>query len=250
MDNIHNDGNTVLMSCVDKFLQLLRCSKTRTWCKERTDMITERAIIRMFLDSHDLDTVVSILNNARQHIVLEFGIGAHLFGILSHSYMALINEQRILLRLEVLLLELIFLFWIPHLGREYLRIVVLNYTTAPSWNTFSLTTVPVDLHLIELTVLQGFLGKFQFPVVRTSYTFTAVFLILLPIVKIANQIDVGRIRCPLTEHPSLCQFVESEIKMTRCEIRQFLLAIVGQLIQLPQGMIVTSANGVLKGFQP
>ena len=46
----------------------------------------------MLLDGHHLNAIIAVLNHTRQHIVLEFGVGAHLFGILTHTHMAFIDQ--------------------------------------------------------------------------------------------------------------------------------------------------------------
>ena len=80
----------------------------------------------MLLNGHHLDTIVTVLDDAWQHIVLELSICANLLGILSHTHMTLIDEQRVLLGFEVLLLELVWFLRIPYLGGEYLCTFVLE----------------------------------------------------------------------------------------------------------------------------
>ena len=155
--NIHNHSYTMLVSRVNQFLQFLWRTETRARSKEARHVIAERTVVRMLLDSHHLDTVVAVLNDTRQHIVLELGIGAHLLGILSHTHMALVDQQWILLRLKGLLREHIGLLGIPYLSREYLGIVILHHPTTPGRDTFTFTTIPLYLHLVKVTVLQGFL---------------------------------------------------------------------------------------------
>ena len=70
----------------------------------------------MLLNGHHLNAVITILNNAWQHIILKLLIGTNLLGILSHTYMALVNEQGVLLGFKVLFLELVFLLRIPNLS--------------------------------------------------------------------------------------------------------------------------------------
>ena len=157
----------------------------------------------MLLNGHHLNAVITILDNAWQHIILKLLIGTNLLCILSHTYMALVNEQGILLGFEVLFLELVFLLRIPNLSRENLCILVLNHTTAPSGNTLAFSPIPLYLHLVKLTVFQGLFAEFQLPVARTLDTLATVLLVLLPVIKVANQIDIGSVRSPLTEHPTL-----------------------------------------------
>ena len=142
------------MSLINELLQFLRRTEAATGSKERRYMIAKRTIVGVLLNSHHLNTVIAILNDTRQDILAELVIRTHLLSVLSHAYMALIDKQRTLLGLEVFLLEIIFFCRIPHLSREYLRILVLYHTTAPCRNTFTFATVPLHFHLVKLTMLQ------------------------------------------------------------------------------------------------
>ena len=117
----------------------------------------------MFLDSHDLDAVVTVLDDARQYILLELSIGSNLLCILAHTDMALINQERSGLCLESLLLPLVRL-WIPNLRRENLGLLILYYALSPCRDSLAFATFPVHLHLVEVTVLQCLLRKLQLPV--------------------------------------------------------------------------------------
>ena len=107
MNDIHDNSNTILMSRINKILQLFRSTETAAGCKEAAHMITEGTIIWMLLDSHDLDAVVTVLDDARQYILLELSIGTYLLGILTHTDMALIDQKRSSLCLESLLLPFV-----------------------------------------------------------------------------------------------------------------------------------------------
>ena len=170
-------------------------------------MITERTIVRMLLNSHHLNAIITILDDTRQHILTELIVCAHLLRILSHAYMALVDKQRTFLWFEVLLFEIIFLSGVPYLSRKDVRLFVLHNATTPSRNTLTLATVPLYLHLVKLTMLQVAFAQLQFPVTSTLNTLTFKLLILLPIIKITNQINLRSIRGPLTEHPSTQQFM-------------------------------------------
>jgi ABC-type dipeptide/oligopeptide/nickel transport system ATPase component len=93
-----------------------------------TDMIetAKGAIIRMLLDSHNLNAVVTILDDTWQHILLKFCISANLLSILCHTDMTFIDEQRCHIWSEGFLLPFIW-FRIPNLSRENLGLVVLYY---------------------------------------------------------------------------------------------------------------------------
>ena len=111
----------------------------------------------MLLNGHHLNGIITILGHARQDILLELRIGAYLLCILRHTYMAFVDQQRTLLRLEVLFLKFVFLLRIPDLCREDFGVVILYHTTTPGRDTLAFATVPLHLHLVKLSVLQGFL---------------------------------------------------------------------------------------------
>ena len=248
--NIHDDGNTVLVGGIDEFLQLVGSAETAGGSKERAHMIAERAIVRMLLDSHHLNTVIAILDDTWEHVVLELRIGAYLLGILAHSDVALVDEQRRLVGLELLLTESVGFLRIPYLCGENLCIVVLNHTTAPGRNTLAFATIPLHLHLIQVAMLDSLLAELQLPVACSGDTLALVFVVFLPVVEITNKIDFRRIGSPLAEHPSLRQFVESEIEMSCRKLREGLLTFPRQLADFPERMIMTSLNGSFIRLKP
>ena len=167
----------------------------------------------MLLNSHHLNAVIAIFLHTRQDIFRELLVGPNFLGILTHTHMALINQQRSLVGLERFLFPLVLLLRVPHLSGEYLRVVVLYHTTAPGRNTLSFSPIPLHLHLVELSMLQCLFAEFQLPVASACNTLATIFLRLLPVVEVTNQIDVRRIGSPLTEHPALGKFMQTEIQM-------------------------------------
>ena len=126
-------------------------------------MIAKGTIVWVFLNSHNLYAVVTVLNDTRQYIILEFAICTHLLSILCHTDMALVDEQRICVGLELLYFPLV-RFRSPHLCAENLRGIVLNDALCPSGNAFSLTTVPMYAEFIKVAMLESILWKNNFPV--------------------------------------------------------------------------------------
>ena len=145
------------MGGVNHLFQVLRRTETTAGCEERRHVITERTIIWMLLNRHHLNGIIAVFLNAGQHILREFLVSSNLFGILSHSYMALINQQRSLVGLEGLLLEFVFLLRIPYLCRENLGLIILYNTTTPGRNTLTFSPIPLHLHFVKVAVFNGFL---------------------------------------------------------------------------------------------
>ena len=96
VDDIHNDGNALLMRGIDEGFQFLRSAKPARRSKERTHVIAKTTIVRMLLDGHDLHAVVAVFHDSRQYVVFKLCIGANFLGILSHTYMTFVDQQRIL----------------------------------------------------------------------------------------------------------------------------------------------------------
>ncbi len=238
------------MCCVDKFLQFLGCSEAARRCEERTHVIAERAIIRVFLNGHYLNAVVAIFDYARQNVLAELVVCAHFLGVFAHSDVALVYEQRVLVWLERLLLPLILLLRSPHLSRENLGLFVLHHSVGPCGDALALAAVPFHMHLEQVSVLHCFLREFQFPVACSLDALCLVFLVFLPVVEIANKINLRGIRRPLAEHPSASRrAMESIVNMTVSEVAQRLLAVLCQLVNLPCCMVMASTDSILERLQ-
>jgi hypothetical protein len=71
--------------------------------------------------------------------------------------MALVNQQRRLIGLEGLFLPNVWFLRIPYLSREYLGLIVLNDTLAPSRDTLAFSPIPLHLHFVKVSVLDSLL---------------------------------------------------------------------------------------------
>ena len=206
-------------------------------------MVSERTVIRMLLNCHNLNTIVSVFLDSWQYILTELIVCAHLFGILSHSDMALVYKQRRLVGLELCLLPFI-RFGIPNLCREYLCLLILNHTSSPSRDTFTHSTVPIYMHLEQIAMLDSFLREFQLPIASLVNTLSAITLALGPAIEVAYQINCSSVRSPFTEHPSTLCLVQAIVFMSVSKIRKFCLSIISQRVEFPQSMVVTSLDSL------
>ena len=118
----------------------------------------------MLLDSHHLYAVISCSLYAREYIILELNVCTHTLALLSHAHMTLIDKQRILFGLEILMFEMIFFLWIPYLCGEYLGLIVLHHPTTPCRNTVTLTTIPLYTHLVVLPMTYHAMRNMEFPI--------------------------------------------------------------------------------------
>ena len=106
-------------------------------------MIAERAIIGMLLNGHNLYAVVAVVDDARQNVLLELGVGAHLLGILSHANVALVDEEWVGLGFESLLFPLIGCSGFHTCAENILVWSSCTTRLRPCRNTLAFATIPV-----------------------------------------------------------------------------------------------------------
>ena len=200
--DVHNHRNAARVGIVDEVLELLGGAKAARGGIEARHMIAKGAIIRVLLNCHDLDSVIPVGLDARQDIGAELLVGAHRLLVLSHANVALVDEQRLHIGLELRYLELIFLAGVPHLSREYLGNIVLNHSGGIGGNALALTALPVDRELEQVAMLHAALRQRDFPVAALERAHL-VGCALGPVVEVANHENLGGIRSPLAQHPSL-----------------------------------------------
>ena len=219
--DVHDDGDAHLMCGVDELLQFLGCSETAAGSEETADMVSEAAVVWMLLDGHDLDAVVTIFVYAGQDVLTELVVRSHAFLVLCHTDMAFVDEQRRGIRAEFLHLPLVgFLTGHPHLCREYLRIGILHHTGSPCGYAFALSPFPTDEEFVQLSVLQALGRQFDFPgTVALGDAFHRITRFGFPVVEFADDINLGGVGSPLTQEPFLVLKMQSEVQVTRSEIR-------------------------------
>ena len=212
-------------------------------------MVTETAVVRMFLNRHDLDAVVSCFDDAGQDVILEFGVSADFFGVLRHTDMTFINEQRACVDFETVVVPNVRMFGCPDLRRKNFCLVVLNDTLRPSGDAFAFAVIPAHIHFVKVAVFELVGGQFKFPV--TVFEFLAtISLVFLPTVEVADQINIGSVRSPFAENPTVGCFMKPEVEVTVGEIGQSLFAVLSELSNFPERVVVTAANSLLVRFEP
>ena len=156
--DVHDDSDACGVGGVDEFLQLLGGTETRAGSEETADVVSEAAVVGVLLDGHDLDAVVAILDDSRQHLFTELGISSYAFFVLRHTNMALVNKERRRVRFELCGLPLIGLLRSPCLRSEEFRLIILHDARSPCGDAFALTAFPMNGELEELAVLNGLGG--------------------------------------------------------------------------------------------
>ena len=202
----------------------------------------------MLLDGHNLDGVIAVGDDARQHVDAELLIGTHTLAVLSHANVALIDEQGLNIRCKLLDLELIGSLGRPHLGRENVSLLILNHSGGVCRNALAFPTLPVDTQLVQVAVAHCALGQHNLPVAVLE-TLEAIGSTLAPIVELAHEIDFGRIGCPFAEYPALACAVQAIIVISVGKLHKITRA-TRQLFYLVHSVLMTSIDGVAIRLQP
>src|SRR5450759_2485822 len=107
-------------------------------------MISERSIERMFLNSHQLNSIVSRFYDQWKDIFRELAISTCFLQRGGHTYMCFIDQGSSVGRFKFFNLPFIFFFGMPYLGAEYFGFIILYNAVGISRNTFSLASFPVN----------------------------------------------------------------------------------------------------------
>ena len=75
---VHNDLETSCVSGIDERLQFVGRTEATTGCEEARYMVAKGAIVRMLLDSHDLNGIIPEINDARHNLLLELTVATYL----------------------------------------------------------------------------------------------------------------------------------------------------------------------------
>ena len=198
MNYVHDHGDAEAMSLVHKSLELLRSTEARAEGEEVRHLIAERTIVRMLLESHYLERVISEVGDLRKHVGTELLECSHLLLLRSHADMAFVDQRMLALsRLRILPLVR---NSIPHLGAESLGHRILDSPCGIGRKPFRSASLPLYVKLVEHSVLKEHRRQHDLPV-SASERLHGICLCPFPVVELSDQIYLGRIRSPLAEHP-------------------------------------------------
>ena len=93
VDDVHDHGDAGLMRRIDQRLEFLGRAEAAAERKEIRHLIAETPVIGMLLQSHDLQRVVTRLDDARQYILAEFREGSHFLLFGTHADVHLVDER-------------------------------------------------------------------------------------------------------------------------------------------------------------
>mmetsp|Transcript_34329 Transcript_34329/g.87789 ORF Transcript_34329/g.87789 Transcript_34329/m.87789 type:complete len:515 (+) Transcript_34329:637-2181(+) len=92
--DVHQHHQAHAVRLVDHGLELVGGAAARRGRKEVGHVVAKGAVVRVLLDGHNLDGVVAIVADARQHILLEVGIRVDDGLLVGHTDVALVDAQR------------------------------------------------------------------------------------------------------------------------------------------------------------
>ena len=210
-------------------------------------MVAKRTVVGVLLNSHNLNGVVAQFHDAWQHLGAKFLVRAYCLLVLRHTDVALVDEQRIDRRHEVVYLKLVGLFRAPNLRRENLSGVVLHHACGVGWDAFAPTAIPVHMQLKEVAVRHGAFRQVDFPV-SVGESLHAVGFTLCPFVEWPHDVDVGGIWRPFTECPSIISAVQAIVIVGVCKIAE--LALAGKFLHFFQRIFVSALNCRRKRLKP
>ena len=239
------------MGVVDEVAQVVGGAETARSRIEARHVVAKRAIVWMLLNGHDLNGVVAVGSDARQHLGAELVVGAHPLLVLGHAYVALIYEQRRRVGLEARVLGPIGFVGTPHLRREYARLLVLHHARGIGRYALTHAAVPVHMQLKQLAMVHSSPGQLEFPVALGARL--AVHLVVhafLPVAEVAHQHNARGVGRPLAHHPAAVgRAVQAIIVVGVGPVAQTHFA-ASELINLVQRIGVAACNGRLKRGEP
>src|SRR5688572_12958201 len=198
MHQIEQHAQAEPMRDIDQMLQFLGRAEARGRREEVADVIAERSVVRMFLNGHQLDRVVTGLGDARQYVRRELIVRADLSVFLRHADMRFVNSQTTAM-FRPRMLKLIRLFGVPILTDE-LIVGLLNRTSDVRRNAIDgLAAFLDDRHLharaVHELVLVLLIRQEDRPHAELIAHERAV--VAVPTVEVADQSKLQRPRRPL-----------------------------------------------------
>ncbi len=213
-------------------------------------MVSERAIIWVLLDCHNLYCVISVSCNTGKSFLTELIISSHSLFLLGHTDMALIYKERFGVGREFLYLEFIRILRQIYLGGENLCIGILNHTVGVCRDTFTLTAVPSHKHLEKISIMESILRKLDLP---DAIVFSCQFIGIrsFPFRECAYQPYVCSVRGEFTEYPSAFRKMMQTIKfISVCKLNQRTIGISRKLFKFLHHILVASLNCRGKRLEP
>ena len=203
---VHDHRQPQFMGAADQLLQLLGRAAARRGGEETRHVVTERPVVGVLGHGHQLHGVVAVLFDDREYLFGEFAVGSHALALLGHAHMGFVDQQAADLRgVERVVPPVERFRGVPELRRVVFGLVVLHDAPGVGRNAVQPAVVAVDVDLVERAVPQpvavhrrGEKGAPDPRGILVHADFGA-----LPVVEVAEDVDVVRPRQPLAQPPAV-----------------------------------------------
>ena len=152
VDDIHDDKQPEPVRLVDQRAQVIRSAEARRWGKEIGHLIPEGAVVGMLHDRHELQGVVALLLDHRQHILHKLPIGTDLLLLRCHPDVALVDQERLVTEGGAFAPEGEGSLGVPYDGAEEMRFRVLHHVVSPCGDAETAASLPLHEELVVRAV--------------------------------------------------------------------------------------------------
>ena len=216
VNEIEKHGKSHRMRFVDKLFKLPRRSVARGCCKERRDLIAERAVIGMLHYRHYLKRVVAERLYARKDVLAKFAVGSYSLLVLRHTDVTFVDAKSAPCGNEAAVLPLV-LGLVHDYRRPKSRVFVLNYALGVERNSLEQLATVLDDSLYQTAIPKRVLALKE-DLKNTVADRRETKIEPSPIHHIAREVDFLGGRCPFAIEPSVLGLVKAEILVTVCKI--------------------------------
>ncbi|GFI57403.1 hypothetical protein IMSAG025_00843 [Muribaculaceae bacterium] len=163
MYDVHYHCYSPLVRVIDKAFEVIGCAEAGGCGVEAADVISERPVIRVFLDRHYLDRVISVGSDAGKCLGAELLVCADLLLFLCHAYVAFINKKRFCVGIEFLYLEFVRHLRRVDFCRENMGVRILYHSCCIRRDSLAASAFPFDSHFIKVAVPDEIGREMRFP---------------------------------------------------------------------------------------
>ena len=245
--DIHNDGYPLSVGVVHQGFELFGRAKSGAQGKEIGDLVAEGAVVRVLLQGHDLDGIVTQGLDLGKNVFAEFFKRAHFLLLRGHANVALVNE-RVRALAGVAVFPRVGLGGSPHLGAEDFGYLVLDHAGGIGREALSAAARPLDIEFVQLAVPKEHCGNLEFPV-AVSNGLEGIGVCPLPVVAVSYEENLGGVGSKFTEHPAaVLEFVQAVVKMVVHSILEE--AVSGNVLKGLPDVLVPGVNGAFVRHEP
>ena len=130
MHYVHNDKEIQRVCLVDQVFEVIWGALTRGDSEVRRHMISKRTVVRVFLDGHELDTVVSTRFDVGQNLVSKLSVSCYFTMDRRHADVRFVDFEVLRSFSRTRVLKLVIRLIV--LGIEQICLFILNNKASPS----------------------------------------------------------------------------------------------------------------------